>query len=103
MAKNTVYIENDTNKYPFRLHCDDIAGYIRLFSNRRSNAITDRNAPITLAEKWGFHNDRTGYYEKGEGPFVGSYLLKSQSPRTYHKWMEFIRKRYKELKGQKED
>ena len=99
-AKESFEMTNRTNEYPYLLHCDDIKGLIRMSFNKKSDTIriTRRCVPITNGEHYGFSNQKSGFYNKGEGPFYGSYILKEDQPDVYAKWLEFMNERYKTLK-----
>ena len=100
LTQESFELTNRFNEYPYLLHCDDVEGLIRMSFNKKSNTIriTRRCIPITDGEHYGFSNQKSGFYNKGEGPFYGSYIRRNESPEIYAKWLEFMTERYKKLK-----
>jgi hypothetical protein len=94
LTKESVRIPNDP-KYSYVLHCDDIAGIIRMSyktARGKTMTITSKCVPITMDVKHRFTEVRTGYSstDPADNPdfnlgFTGSVLLKDKNPDTYKK------------------
>lgn len=99
-TKDSFELTNRVNQYPYLLHCDDVKGLIRMSFNKQGDTIriTKRCVPITDGEHFGFSYQKSGFYNKGEGPFYGSYILRDTNPDIYAKWLDFMNERYKKLK-----
>ena len=93
MAKETIEIEYNPAYFPFALRCNDIKGIITLHKNSLKSRIkiTTRNVPITLNEKWAFHNNRSGWDGKA------SYIT-SDNP-TYDYWEGLMFEHYRYFKN----
>lgn len=90
MAKETIIIDYNPAYFPFALKCDDIKGIIKLHKNsvKSRRKITTRDVPITLNEKWAFHNNRSGWDGRA------SYITKDNSTYDYWEGLMFEHYRY---------